>query len=186
MTSPPGKRSAGVSSLPGPSEACMCCGPSQSVHVQGLAACTGCRGGCYQCAPVQLAKGENAVLTWDLGEIFGASNPTSLPSPTTSSLSRTILMWPEAGLYSRLHIADAERAQGLKPGHTALPEVLVKSGKFGHGECRSARFKCVGNAMPGEVSSVMTCACCCMTVAAVWNISRLQSHAYLQSKPFHE
>lgn len=131
----------------------LSCQPLQIVHVQGLAACTGCRSGCYQCAPVHLAKGEHTVLTWDMGEIFGASNPTSLPSPTTSSLSRTVLMWPEAGLYSRLHINDAERAQGLKAGHTALLERQARDGRSGHADCRSARFKCVGNAMPGEVSS---------------------------------
>lgn len=117
--------------------------------VQGLAACTGCRSGCYQCAPEKIAKGEHTVLSWDLGEIYGASSPTSLPSPTTNSLARTVLMWPEAGLYSRLHIKDAERAQGMQPGHTELPGQQGRAGKTGD----AVRFKCVGNALPGQVSS---------------------------------
>jgi hypothetical protein len=92
---------------------------------------------------------DSLALAWDLGEIYGLSNPTRLPSPTTSNLARTIIMRPCAGTITRLGIRDAERAQGLPAGYTELP-----TGQ----ECNQRRelthrFRCVGNALPGMVAT---------------------------------
>lgn len=87
------------------------------------------------------------MLAWNMGDIYGSSNPTRLPAPTTCSWSQTWIMWPLEGYFCKLHILDAERAQGLPPGHTARD-----GADPGNTEgSRTQRFKCVGNALPGEV-----------------------------------
>jgi hypothetical protein len=117
--------------------------------MQGLAPCSGCMDGCYQCAGAGIAAGENCALAWDLGEIYGLTDPSRLPSPTTSSLARTVIMRPEAGTIQRLHIEDAERAQGLPAGYTSLPD--VQESGCSQKAVLKTRFRCVGNALPGEV-----------------------------------
>jgi hypothetical protein len=117
--------------------------------MQGLAPCSGCMDRCYQCAGVGIEAGENCALAWDLGEIYGLTDPSRLPSPTTSSLARTVIMRPEAGTIQRLHIEDAERAQGLPAGYTSLPDVQVSA--CSQKAVLKTRFRCVGNALPGEV-----------------------------------
>jgi hypothetical protein len=109
-----------------------------------------------------------------MGEIYGLANPTRLPAPTTSSLARTVIMWPDTECYSRLNIEDAERCQGLEAGHTALPHSAIQvackhleaqTPALPHSviaACReiealtpaqalTARFHCVGNGLHGEV-----------------------------------
>lgn len=89
------------------------------------------------------------ALAWDLGEIYGLADPSRLPSPTTSSLARTVVMRPERGSITRLHISDAERAQGMKPGHTS-PTPAQEASHSMKGLLK-IRFRCVGNALPGLV-----------------------------------
>ena len=80
-------------------------------------------------------------------ELMGKANPTCLPAPTTCGWARTVIMWPLEGTFCRLDIRDAERAQGLQPGHTA-----VDSAEPGDTDgVRTKRFELVGNALPGEV-----------------------------------
>jgi hypothetical protein len=121
---------------------------------QGLVPCTGCAGGCYQCGDAALQPGANPAIAWDMGEIYGLTDPTRLPAPTTSSLSRTVVMWPESGLYARLHIEDAERSQGMEAGHTALPP--GECGSLTPAQIQLERFKCVGNALHGEVCAAFS------------------------------
>lgn len=119
------------------------------LSLQGLEPCFGCIDVCYQCGERGLTAGDNAALAWDLGEIYGLGDPTRLPSPTTSSLARTVVMHPEQGTVTRLHVTDAERAQGMMPGHTRLtPE---QEEKYSAKSLLKARFRCVGNAVPGVV-----------------------------------
>jgi hypothetical protein len=117
--------------------------------MQGLAPCSGCMDRCYQCASSGIAPGENCALAWDLGEIYGLADPSRLPSPTTRSLARTVIMRPEAGTIGRLHIEDAKRAQGLPPGYTSVPG--IQDGSCSAKAVLKTRFRCVGNALPGEV-----------------------------------
>jgi hypothetical protein len=117
--------------------------------LQGLAPCEGCNDLCYQCGEEDDRCGEDTAYAWDLGEIYGLSNPTRLPSPTTSSLRRTVIMRPHTGTITRLDIADAERAQGLPVGYTALPAEDTDS--YTVKGVLNARFHCVGNALPGMV-----------------------------------
>lgn len=117
--------------------------------------CKGCAGGCYQCVESGIKPGANAALAWDMSEIYGLADTSRLPAPTTSSLARTITMWPESQLYARLHIEDAERMQGLQPGHTALPSESSSSRskklELTPAQVLTERFRCVGNALHGEV-----------------------------------
>jgi hypothetical protein len=53
---------------------------------QGSSPCAGCRDSCYQCCERGIREGEDAALAWNLGEIYGLSDPSRLPSPTTTSL----------------------------------------------------------------------------------------------------
>jgi hypothetical protein len=121
-----------------------------TAFLQGLHPCDGCREGCYQCAGKDIDP-EDATLAWDLGEIYGLANPTRLPSPTTTSLSRTIIMRPRLGTITKLSIGDAERAQGLPAGYTALP--TEQSACYKGNVQLKHRFRCVGNTLPGMVAS---------------------------------
>jgi hypothetical protein len=118
--------------------------------MQGVVPCAGCAVGCYQCGGAALQPGDDAALAWDMGEIYGQANPTTLPAPTTSSLARTVVMWPRSGTFARLDIEDAERCQGMEPGHTALPPGS-EAGSLKPPQVRTERFKCVGNALHGKV-----------------------------------
>jgi site-specific DNA-cytosine methylase len=60
-------------------------------------------------------------------------------------------MRPKAMTVTRLSIRDAERAQGLPAGYTALGEEFTAEYSR-QGELRQ-RFRCVGNALPGLVAS---------------------------------
>jgi hypothetical protein len=115
--------------------------------MQGLEPCPGCRNICYQCGKKGIRAGQDAAHAWDIGELFALSDPTRLPSPTTNSLARTVIMHPERGSITRLHIWDAERAQGMKVGHTCvtLGEVTASSQK----SFLKLRFRFVGNAVTG-------------------------------------
>lgn len=97
--------------------------------------------GCYQCSSLMSGDGESA-LAWDLGEIYGLSDPTRLPSPTTNSCSRTVVLLPKTCSAVHLDIRDAERVQGLQPGYTVAPTAGVRA-------ALSCRWQCVGNALPG-------------------------------------
>jgi hypothetical protein len=118
--------------------------------LQGLVPCDGCPSRCYQCAETALQPGANAALAWDTGEVYGLSTPTRLPAPTTSSLMRTVVMWPEDGCFAQLHIEDAERCQGMQPGHTALP-ADVQGNTRTPSQVLQHRFRCVGNGLHGQV-----------------------------------
>ena len=96
------------------------------------------------CSPAQLRRGETPDVAWNICEVYGCSNPTCLPASTTTSWLRTVLIWPLQGVFCKLHIEDAEAAQGLLRGHTAINPQNPDAD-------RAARFKCVGNAQPGQV-----------------------------------
>jgi hypothetical protein len=132
--------------------------------VQGLEPCTGCLDTCYQCGKRGIQAGEDAALAWDSGEIYGLSDPTRLPSPTTASLARTVIMRPERGTITQLHILDAERAQGMQEEHTSLTR--GQSEKHIPKKILELRFRCVGNALPGLVRFVLaTIIATCRAVA---------------------
>ena len=116
---------------------------------------------CYQCGE---KNGEDA-LAWDLGEIYGLANPTRLPSPTTCSLARTVVLRPHGGTISRLGIRDAERAQGLRAGHTAVAG--EDASRYTEKSLLKARFRCVGNALPGMVGPPAATHACCVQVRLV-------------------
>ena len=100
---------------------------------------------------------QKAVLAWDKGEVYGKADPATLPSPTTVSLARTVLMWRGgaafAHAFAMLDIRDAERAQGLEAGYTELPADVIRKLKLTPTQVVASRFKCVGNALPGKVRS---------------------------------
>jgi hypothetical protein len=132
---------------------CVCITVDRS-SLQGLVPCTGCAGGCYQCGETAIQPGNDTALAWDMGELYGLARPTRLPAPTTSSLSRTVVMWPQTGCFAKLHIEDAERSQGLEAGHTALPpshKSKTLSPLLTPLQVLSKRFKCVGNGLHGQV-----------------------------------
>jgi hypothetical protein len=65
-------------------------------------------------------------------------------------------MWPDTGCFASLHIEDAERAQGMEPGHTALPLATelantLEGADLSPAQALTERFKCVGNALNGKV-----------------------------------
>lgn len=118
------------------------------VHVQGMRHCrnlpTGtCGQGCYLCKLLDRTE----AMAWNLGEIAGLADPTRLPAPTTNSLDRTVVVFPETEAYCRVHIKDAERLQGLTPDHTHLPD----GGGLTAAAERAKRFMVVGNGLQGEV-----------------------------------
>jgi site-specific DNA-cytosine methylase len=76
-------------------------------------------------------------------------------------------MRPKAMTVTRLSIRDAERAQGLPAGYTALGEESAAD-YSPQGELRQ-RFRCVGNALPGEVASCVFPVCYCVYVSCVAN-----------------
>jgi site-specific DNA-cytosine methylase len=76
-------------------------------------------------------------------------------------------MRPKAMTVTRLSIRDAERAQGLPAGYTALGEEFTAD-YSPQGELRQ-RFRCVGNALPGLVASPIFHVCCCVYVSFVTN-----------------
>jgi hypothetical protein len=117
--------------------------------MQGLEPCPGCPDRCYQCGNKGFQAGEDGVLAWDVGEIFGLSDPSRLPAPTTVSLARTVIMRPERGSVTRINIQDAERAQGMQVGHTAVTP--AEEAACDEKTNLALRFRCVGNAMPGVV-----------------------------------
>lgn len=86
-----------------------------------------------------------------MGETGGLSDPTRLPAPTTSSLMRTWVMYPEQGSFVSLKVEDAERSQGLEPGHTALSRAEYP--KCTDREAELKRWEAVGNGLHGEVST---------------------------------
>lgn len=98
-----------------------------------------------------MQPGVNAALAWDMGDIHGMTRPDRLPAPTTTSLARTIVMWPESGRFVKLDIGDAERSQGLQEGHTALPPNVIGP-TLNAAQVLKQRFKCVGNGLHGQVS----------------------------------
>jgi hypothetical protein len=117
--------------------------------LQGLTPCGGCNDRCYQCGEKDARCGEDSAYAWDLGEIYGLANPTRLPSPTTSSLARTVIIRPHEGTFSSLDIRDAERAQGMAAGYTAVP--MEHTEHYTQKGLLKTRFRCVGNALPGKV-----------------------------------
>lgn len=118
--------------------------------MQGVEGCSGC-GKCAACSQSGEPQGEGAALAWDLGEIYGLAVPTRLPAPTTSSLARTVVCYTEPLRYAQLDIRDAERAQGLEPDHTRLPEDSPSVQGMTPAQLRAKRFHCVGNALHGKV-----------------------------------
>ena len=122
--------------------------------MQGILRCDGCGcDGCAQCGCAGDAKQVRKTLAWDIGEIYGHAEPTTLPAPTTSSLARTVVMWPGSGQFAQLDIRDAERAQGLSPGHTEIPNLPEGLKGLSAAGVLAQRFKCVGNALHGKVGT---------------------------------
>lgn len=110
--------------------------------MQGIHACGWCSAGCYQCAPATLAPGKHTAVAFDVGDMFGSAQPFSVPAPTTSSLYRRIIMWPEGGegwAFCTPHIEDAERLNVLESGHTVGLPITV-------------HYMMVGNANHAKVS----------------------------------
>lgn len=94
-----------------------------------------------------------AVIAWDKGEVCGKTDPTTLPSATTVSFARTVIISPGTWQFAMLDIRDAERAQGLEPGHTEVSVDFIRKLKLTPLQVLERRFKCVGNALPGKVRS---------------------------------
>ena len=126
------------------------CHNTLCVCVQGVTGCADC-GSCASCTGGISVNDAGAAVAWDLGEIYGLAEPCKLPAPTTTSLARTVVCYAHSRTWAQLDIRDAERAQGLQPDHTWLPEDSQARSGLTAAQLRATRFRCVGNALHGGV-----------------------------------